>query len=135
MTPLEGPDSVRPLLDIAIENAQEGCVRETFGALLAWIQSASATEPHLQRALRGIARDETEHAKLAFAVAEFCASRLSEIERQTVQQAQQAAVADLGCHLQQRPDAELQAQIGLPSFEVAQRLFAETKRELWDAWA
>ncbi|HNK45248.1 MAG TPA: ferritin-like domain-containing protein [Pseudomonadota bacterium] len=129
--PVEGPQGVRPLAEIARENAQEGCVRETYGALLLWIQSASATQPHLQRVLQVIAREETEHAKLAFSVADFCASRLSDAERAEVDRAQQAAVADLGEAIAQNPPVELQQRLGLPPVELAQQLYQSASRELW----
>jgi hypothetical protein len=129
--PVDGPQGVRPLAEIARENAQEGCVRETYGALLLWIQSASATQPHLQRVLQVIAREETEHAKLAFSVADFCASRLSDAERAEVDRAQQAAVADLGEAIAQNPPVELQQRLGLPPVELAQQLYQAASRELW----
>jgi hypothetical protein len=36
--------ALRSLLEIALDNAREGCVRETFGALLATYQAASAED-------------------------------------------------------------------------------------------
>ena len=40
------------LAALAIENATEGCVRETFGALIAWWQAAAATDPAVRRVAR-----------------------------------------------------------------------------------
>lgn len=122
---------VRSLLSLAIENAQEGCVRETYGALVAWIQSASATEPHLRRALQAIAAEETDHAKLAFAVSEFCMSRLSDREQADVLLAQRDAVSELSNELLDSPPTELQVRLGLPSAAVAARLVTQAKIELW----
>jgi len=58
----------RDVHDIAIENAIEGCVRETFGAAIAAWQAARATDPIVRRAMRSIARDEARHADLGWRV-------------------------------------------------------------------
>jgi rubrerythrin len=66
------PDTVRlettgprSLVAIAIENACEGCVRETWGAACAVAQSKRATDPEIRQAMRAIARDELAHASLS----------------------------------------------------------------------
>ncbi len=130
-SPQPGSQEVRSLLSIACENAQEGCVRETYGALVAWIQSVSATEPHVRRVLQAIAAEETEHAKLAFAVAEFCQQRLSASEQAEVAAAQRSAVRELSLELVDSPPKELQVRLGLPSKELAARLVAQAQIELW----
>lgn len=47
---------------LALENAVEGCVRETFGALCGGYQAARAADPVVRRTLAQITRDETTHA-------------------------------------------------------------------------
>ena len=59
---------MRELEAIAIENAVEGCVRESFGALLATWQAKTAGDARVRAAMKRIARDETRHA------GETCAS-------------------------------------------------------------
>ena len=54
----------RPV-EIARENAEEGCVRETFGALLAAHQAAYACDPEVREVMTRIAGDELRHAALA----------------------------------------------------------------------
>ena len=61
----------RPLEAIARENAVEGCVMETFGALTAAWQAAHARDASLRRAFARIAADETRHAALSWAVARW----------------------------------------------------------------
>ena len=56
------------------ENAREGCVRETFGALIAMHQAERAGDPIIRRAMRRIAEEETRHAELAWEVASWSAS-------------------------------------------------------------
>ena len=50
---------VRSLEQMAIENAAEGCVRETFGALVAEWQAAHAEDAGVRREMASIAADET----------------------------------------------------------------------------
>jgi hypothetical protein len=58
---------VRSLEEMALENVVEGCVRETFGAVVAMIQAERAGDARVRRAMRRIARDETRHAELSWA--------------------------------------------------------------------
>lgn len=53
------------LLELAISNAVEGCVLETFGALLAHRQARTATDRRHREAMEIIAEEETTHAILA----------------------------------------------------------------------
>jgi hypothetical protein len=54
------------LAEIAELTAEEGCVGETLGAMLASEQARFATDPEAQTVLRGLARDEERHADLAW---------------------------------------------------------------------
>jgi hypothetical protein len=63
MRPSFGPTPVdRTLEAIATENAVEGCVRETYGALVALWQARHARDPVVAAAMAPIAADETRHA-------------------------------------------------------------------------
>jgi hypothetical protein len=46
---------VRSLEEMALENVVEGCVRETFGAVVAMIQAERAGDARVRRAMRRIA--------------------------------------------------------------------------------
>jgi hypothetical protein len=59
------------LLEVAVENAVEGCVRETFGVAVAMIRAERAGDKQVRRAMRSIARDEMQHAELSWAVARW----------------------------------------------------------------
>lgn len=78
---------VRLLVDIAIENATEGCVREAYAAMVAHLQAARAGSPQLRADFARIASDETEHAALAIDCDAWLATRLSEDERARVARA------------------------------------------------
>lgn len=87
--------AARSLETIACENAVEGCVRETFGALvLAW-QSARAADASLRRSLARIAEDETRHAALSWAVARWADERLDSAARRRVASARARALRAL----------------------------------------
>ncbi len=68
--------ALRSLEALAVENAVEGCVRETMGALFAMHQAASAADPHVRATMVSIAPDETRHAALGWAVAEWALDSL-----------------------------------------------------------
>jgi len=58
----------RSLEAIALENAVEGCVRETYGALLATRQALLSRDHGVRAAMMLIARDEPRHASLSWRV-------------------------------------------------------------------
>lgn len=85
----------RTPFEIAHENAVEGCVRETFGALVAWQQSLRARDPLVARTMRSIAADETRHAQLSWQVASFIEPKLSARECLALDRARSAALEQL----------------------------------------
>ncbi len=88
--------AVRSLLAIALENAVEGCVRETYGAVVGLVEARASRDAGVRRAMRSIAADECRHAELAWAVAAWVMPRLTPDERATVDRAMHEAVRDLG---------------------------------------
>ncbi|WP_233595239.1 MULTISPECIES: hypothetical protein [Corallococcus] len=84
---------LRPLLDVALDNAVEGCVRETYGALVAHYQALHAQDTEVREAMVRIAEDETRHAGLSWDIDQWARSRLSSQERDTLREAQRQAVA------------------------------------------
>jgi hypothetical protein len=59
-----GELGVRPLAEVILENAIEGCANETYAAIVATHQAAHAPA-RLRRMLSAIARDEQRHAELS----------------------------------------------------------------------
>lgn len=92
----------RALEAMARENAAEGCVRETFGALLMHWQAARASEPALQRMFARIAADETRHAALSWEVARWADGRLDPRARARVTAARTRALRALEATLRSR---------------------------------
>ena len=121
----------RSTLEIAIENATEGCVGETWGALLAAHQAAAAEDPELRRCMEKIAADEARHAALAWAVDAFFNDRLSATERSQVEAARRHAA--LCIRTSQPSPPELAALVGLPAAAPRERLWEALDQELWHA--
>lgn len=126
-----GDLGVRSLDAIAEENAREGCVRETFGALVATVQAARALDPVVRTEMEIIARDETEHAALAWDVADWLDGALDDDARARVRRARTEATIDLEASLGRAFASPL---LGLPAPAEAtallHRMQAAMSREL-----
>lgn len=120
----------RSLEAVAIENAVEGCVRETFGALVATFQASRAGDPEIAREMRIIARDETRHAALSWAVARWAWDRLEPAARARLVARCTATVAELRA-APVAVDRELVRLAGLPSASERQAMLASLETELW----
>jgi hypothetical protein len=120
--PCVASGKVRSLAQIAHENAVEGCVRETFGALLATWQSKAAGDPHIRAAMRAIARDETAHAALAWDVAGWIEPRLAPSTRACIARARREALAALETDLAAPLARAIEEQAGVPSRDRARAL-------------
>ena len=118
---------VRDLETIAIENAVEGCVRETFGALVATWQARSAADTLVRATMKRIARDETRHSALALQVNGWLKGRLNPAARARVDEARRQALGDLVATCDSGPPA-LRSSLGLPSRSLAHDLVAEIAR-------
>ncbi|MEW6430225.1 MAG: ferritin-like domain-containing protein [Myxococcota bacterium] len=108
------PKPLRSLLEVALDNAVEGCVRETYGALVAHHQAAHAADAEIREVMTRIAGDETRHAELSWDIAAWAQTRLSPSERAQVRQAQREAVAKLRAELSVPVDPALVETAGLP---------------------
>ncbi|MGH7285994.1 MAG: hypothetical protein ACRELY_31120 [Polyangiaceae bacterium] len=113
---------VRDLEAIAMENAIEGCVRETMGALIAAWQAERAGDESVREAMKKIADDEARHAELAHTVAAWIDEKLDADQRARVETAKKKAIAEL-FESWSDPSNELRAIIGLPTRSEARTLF------------
>jgi rubrerythrin len=87
-----GPAS---LLDIALHNAVEGCVHETWAALTAHLRARTAADPRLRALFARIASDETRHGQLAWDLHAWFLTQLDAPDRARVHEAQARALAAL----------------------------------------
>jgi hypothetical protein len=90
-----GGAAARSLFEVARENAVEGCVRETYGAVMGLVEASTSSDGDVRRASRSIAADECRHAELALAVARWIDPLLTAAERTAVRRAVTEAIDDL----------------------------------------
>lgn len=117
------PFAPRSLEEMLLENAREGCVRETFGAVVAGWQAQHAQDAQVREELRRIAEDELRHAELAWAVAEWAEALLTPEERRRVKDARIEAFHELERKLgEEEPELALIQQAGVPSRDASLQL-------------
>lgn len=126
--PSIGPNETS-LFALALENAREGLVRETYGAVVAMHQGEHAVDPELRRAFAAIASDEISHAELSWDLARWFDTRLSESQRMAVEAARLEALATLGDAANAEHDA-LDAALGLPEPAAGRAIFGHLFREI-----
>lgn len=118
------PRPPRSLEALAVHNAVEGCVRETFGALSATWQARHAADPELARAFARIAEDETRHAAFSWELGAWLDARLDATARARVAEARAREFEGLGS-AQVAPHPEVATRAGVPSAAVARHLLGE----------
>lgn len=116
--------SPRSLEAIAEENAREGCVRETFGALSAAWQAARAGDEKMAAFFARISGDEARHAALAWAIARWAEPRLDVAARKRVRAARRDALVELRASAAAAPAPSLVRSAGAPSAEQSRLLVA-----------
>lgn len=93
------PIAPRSIEQLAVENAEEGCIRETFGAAIAAVQAQRASDGAVRTVMRVIAREELKHAALAWDIASWLDERLDRAARARVRRARVAALRRLRAEL------------------------------------
>jgi len=121
---------VRELEALATENAVEGCVRETYAALLAFRQARAATDPEIRAAMTGIARDEARHAALAWAVDGWSRGLLAPAARRRVRDARHEAIEQLLGAPPPTMTVAGRAEAGLPDEEEGARMIGALGAQL-----
>ena len=129
--PRIGMRAVRSLSAIAIENVVEGCVGETLGAIVATVQAERATDLRIRRAMTIIAKDETEHAILAWRVHEWIMSQLDGAARAAVNDALRAATVALEAGSVGVAAPALRERAGFPDAAATQTMLASARQGLW----
>ena len=120
----------RSRYELAADNLVEGCIRETYGAVLAGYQARAAGDLEIRRAMSTIARDEASHAALAWRLHQWLWPQLSAVERSTLIARADAARAEL--RVPAGPDdAELSRLAGLPDAAARSHMLGELDRTVW----
>jgi hypothetical protein len=120
----------RDLAEIAAENAAEGCVRETYGALVAAWQARAAADPAVRAVMLRIARDEARHAALGWRVARWTEGRLEREPRGRALEAHRAAWSELVTAASREVPEALVRHAGLPRPGHALAMLDELARAL-----
>jgi hypothetical protein len=123
--------AARSLEAIALENAIEGCVRETYGALVARHQAARARLPAVRRLYARIGVDETRHAALAWDIARWVESRIGAAARRRVRSATRDAVLALHESAREPVSPALADIAGLPTANSAAAMLGALQQTLW----
>ena len=129
--PLVCEYTLQPLEAMALENVVEGCVRETFGALVAKWQSCAADEADVRQAMRRIAVDETRHAALAWRVASWLQPKLRPEARTDIRRAKRSAIRELYAQLRE-PSNDLRRMAGLPTVMQGRALLMALEDVVWE---
>lgn len=117
------PFEERSLAEVALDNAVEGEIRETFGTFVAAMQAERAESLAVRRAYASIAVDEARHALLSFALDDWMLPQLSSRERRGIEAAKRERAAQFG-ELVAEPSAELAHALGLPDATRSMDLLA-----------
>jgi hypothetical protein len=108
-TPTRAHD-VPTRLALAEHNAREGCVYETFAALVAGVRARRTSDLRLRRVFARVAADETRHAQLAWDLDVWFRGQLDAGAVARVEAARQEALAQLPARA--RGVAQLPAELG-----------------------
>lgn len=107
----------RSLEALALDNAVEGCARETLGAMVGLFQSAHAPDPAIRALLGRISEDELGHAAWSWALAAELERRLTPAAGRRVTEARDEALGTLAHALASANSAAERAALGLPDEE------------------
>jgi len=122
---------LRGLYDFALDNAVEGCIRETLGAAQARHQARQAEDCEIRRIMSEVAEDETRHAELSWDLHDWALRLLSENQRATILKAQRAALSELKLEAAAEFDVETQRICGVPHAKVTLEMIRALEENLW----
>lgn len=121
----------RSLTAIARENVVEGCVRETWGALVAAWQAAHAEDTALASLFARVAHDEARHAALSWRMNAWITPRLDDADRASLAAARERTIEALDADACVRTHPELVRVAGLPDVAAKRALLDALRAALW----
>lgn len=131
LTAPELPARAAPsLCELALENVAEGCVVETYSALVTAYQARHAASPQLRRLLARVARDERRHALLSWDILAWSLRRLPTARHELLSEQLRHARARLEAMLPRLPH-DLRTELGLPDVQAAKAMLRSLDAELW----
>lgn len=127
--PKVAPPKPRSIEALATDNVTEGCVGETWAALIARWQAHMAEDAAVRAAAAQIAEDETQHAALAWQIDRWARSRLDRHAQNRVAEARRRAVDRLA-HAGDIAEP-LVRELGLPDRPAIHGLFEGARATVW----
>ena len=112
----------RSIFELAMDNAIEGCVFETYAALRAHYQANHAQDLNIKKIMKLIAKDETEHAQLAWDIHQWLMKQLTKQQQLEIHRAQQKAFEKLAQEVAKDAQTELGHQLGNPQETLVHEL-------------
>ena len=121
----------RSLREVALENAREGCVRETYGALVGVWQAKHSKDPIVREVMSRIAVDESRHAELSADIDRWARTALDRNDHLALDQERQDAVHLLVAKGSASVSDELVELAGLPSAAANLALLEQAQAQIW----
>lgn len=121
---LDEPEAIT-LEALAIDNAIEGCVRETYAVVRAMWQAQHAEDAHLRAAFSILAREELRHAELSWDLDRWLRAQLDAPARARVEDARRRTIEELRYELHAAPHPEVVRVAGMPDVQTGLRLLHE----------
>ncbi|WP_040849290.1 hypothetical protein [Thiofilum flexile] len=123
---------LRSLVDIALENAVQGCVNETYAAACGYWQAAVAEHEVFREVIAHISEEESKHATLSWAIHVWIMPQLTLQEQQVVRVAQAQAIARLQTIEGADEHPLIRMALGQPSAAESERLVNQLRTQLWE---
>jgi hypothetical protein len=114
----------------ARDNEVEGCVRESFAALLVTVQAMRARDRDVAATLRRIADDETRHAALSLSISRWARAKLSNAANTSLDRDRDEALDALARHLRD-PSSTIASIAGVPDLATQRALLAAMRARLF----
>lgn len=111
---MASPRPVRPLLEIAIDNAVSGVVRGTYDATLARYCARTARDERVRFTMTAVARDACAGAELAIEIAAWLQAMIEPVEAAIVEDSLRHATVALSAALESEPEDGL-PEAGMPT--------------------
>ncbi len=109
--------SVRPLEEIAFDNAVEGCVRETFGCAVGAWQAEHAADPLVRQVMASVTADEIGHGAWSWSLATALERTLTLAQRRRARELRQHALETVSHGLLSAVPSQHHLRLGLPDQE------------------
>lgn len=123
------PCKIRDLEAIALDNLKEGCIGETWGALMGLYQAEHAKAAEIRQTMKAIAVDEVGHAALSWQIHAWLCTQLDEKAQAHLNAKKQEAILLLKSKIDHTYIQEHQRIAGTPPVKVQQALLKQLQQK------